>query len=263
MTNNQKIKDAGIAPWSRPSVTPGRRRFFVLADFNNVRAANPNFAEDYTEQQGQVRDHPEGAGRFEHLQDVNEAGYLNDDYASAKFADGVAAVATGKAAHYPMITFAMNAIYTAAPDNVDDVGFFAMPGDNADDNGATLWSPSGIYIPKTAEGDQLEAAKKFQAFLASPAGCEAIASAAPIGGPFAVKTCELPADVATAVEHLSAYVDAGSVTPALEFLSPIKGPALEQITVEVGSGIRGAKDGAELYDQDVEKQAQQLGLEGW
>ena len=52
-------------------------------------------------------------------------------------------------------------------------------------------------------------------------------------------------------------------TPALEFVSPVKGPALEQITVEVGSGIRKAADGAALYDQDVKKQAQQLGLPGW
>jgi raffinose/stachyose/melibiose transport system substrate-binding protein len=55
----------------------------------------------------------------------------------------------------------------------------------------------------------------------------------------------------------------GATTPALEFLSPVKGPALEQITVEVGSGIRSAEDGAALYDEDVEKQAQQLGLPGW
>ena len=53
------------------------------------------------------------------------------------------------------------------------------------------------------------------------------------------------------------------MTPALEFLSPVKGPALEQITVEVGSGLRSAEDGAKLYDEDVKKQAQQLGLEGW
>ena len=66
-----------------------------------------------------------------------------------------------------------------------------------------------------------------------------------------------------AVEDLSATSTRGNVTPALEFLSPIKGPALEQITVEVGSGIRSAEDGAALYDQDVKKQAQQLGLEGW
>ena len=45
----------------------------------------------------------------------------------------------------------------------------------------------------------------------------------------------------------------GTTAPALEFLSPIKGPALEQITVEVGSGIRSAADGAALYDEDVQE----------
>ena len=65
-------------------------------------------------------------------------------------------------------------------------------------------------------------------------------------------------------KDIQPYIDKpGASSLALEFLSPIKGPALEQITVEVGSGIRSAKDGAELYDQDVKKQAQQLGLEGW
>ncbi len=60
------------------------------------------------------------------------------------------------------------------------------------------------------------------------------------------------------------YIDKeGASSLALEFLSPVKGPALEQITVEVGSGIRKAADGAELYDEDVKKQAQQLGLAGW
>jgi raffinose/stachyose/melibiose transport system substrate-binding protein len=66
------------------------------------------------------------------------------------------------------------------------------------------------------------------------------------------------------VKDLESYFDQeGATTPALEFLSPIKGPALEHICVEVGSGIRSAQDGAALYDEDVEKQAQQLGLEGW
>ena len=127
----------------------------------------------------------------------------------------------------------------------------------------TLWVPSGLYIPNGVEGAKLEAAHAFQAFLASPAGCEAQVGAAPVGGPFAVTTCELPADVLPLVEDVASYVDSAAVTPALEFLSPIKGPALEQITVEVGSGIRDAPAGAELYDEDVEKQAQQLGLEGW
>ena len=55
----------------------------------------------------------------------------------------------------------------------------------------------------------------------------------------------------------------GRTAPALEFLSPVKGPNLENITVEVGSGIRTPEDAAALYDEDVTKQAQQLGLPGW
>lgn len=263
MANNEKIKAAGVAPVEQSFGDTWTSQIFVLADYHNVQAANPTFAEDYTNNEAKFATTPEAEEGFQHLQDVAEADYLNSDFASAKFTDGLAAVATGKAAHYPMITFGIPAIEGVAPDNVDDVGFFAMPGDDASTNGATLWSPSGLYIPKSTEGDELEAAKKFQAFLASPAGCEATADAAPVGGPFAVKTCDLPADVAPAVKDLAAYVDSGKTTPALEFLSPIKGPALEQITVEVGSGIRSAESGAELYDQDVEKQAQQLGLEGW
>ena len=264
MDNNEKIEAAGVAPVEQTFGDTWTSQIFVLADYHNVETANPGWAEAYTNNEAKFATTPEAEEGFQHLQDVEEAGYLNEDYASAKFTEGLEAIATGKAAHYPMITFGIPAIATGvSPDKVDDVGFFAMPGDDAASNGATLWIPSGLYIPKTVEGEKLEAAKKFQAFAASPAGCEAMASAAPVGGPFAVKTCELPSDVATAVKDLSAYVDAGNVTPALEFLSPIKGPALEQITVEVGSGIRPADDGAALYDQDVEKQAQQLGLEGW
>jgi raffinose/stachyose/melibiose transport system substrate-binding protein len=263
MANNDEIKDAGVAPVEQSYADTWTSQIMVLANHHNVQAANPGFAEDYTSNEAKFATTPEALAGFQRLQELNEAGYLNEDYASDLFTDGLTAVATGEAAHYPMITFGVSGIAGVAPDNVNDVGFFALPGDDASTNGPTLWYPSGIYIPKTVEGEELEAAKKFQAFLASPGGCEAQAGAAPVGGPFAVTTCELPADVPVAVEHLSAYVDEGPSTPALEFLSPIKGPALEQITVEVGSGIRSAQGGAELYDKDVEKQAQQLGLEGW
>ena len=40
-------------------------------------------------------------------------------------------------------------------------------------------------------------------------------------------------------------------------------PALEQITVAVGTGQYTAEEAAGLYDQDVQKAAQQLGLPGW
>jgi raffinose/stachyose/melibiose transport system substrate-binding protein len=82
-------------------------------------------------------------------------------------------------------------------------------------------------------------------------------------GPFAISTCTLPDSVPTVAKDLQTWFDEGLTVPALEFLSPIKGPNLENITVEVGSGIRGAEDAAKLYDEDVKKQAQQLGLDGW
>jgi raffinose/stachyose/melibiose transport system substrate-binding protein len=263
IANSDKIKAAGTAAVEQTYGETWTSQIFVLADFHNVAAAEPTFAEDYTANKAKYATTPAALAGFEHLQEVHDNGYLNEDFASAKLNDGLTAVANGDAAQYPMITFATNALVGVAGDKIDDVGFFAIPGEDASKNGATIWEPSGLYIPSSTEGDQLEAAKKFQAFMASPDGCAAYTSVTPPGGPFAVTTCELPADVPKLVQDVAAYNDKGAASPALEFLSPIKGPALEQITVEVGSGITDAKKGAELYDEDVEKQAQQLGLEGW
>ena len=225
--------------------------------------ANPTFAEDYTANKAKFSTTPAALEGFEHLQELNELGLLNEDFASDLFTDGLTAVATGEAAHYPMITFGIPAISGVARTTSTTSASSPCRATTRPAMARRSSYPSGIYVPKGVEGDKLEAAKKFQAFIASPEGCDAQVSAAPVGGPWAVSTCELPADVPTAVNDVQAYVDAGQSTPALEFLSPIKGPALEQILVEVGSGIRPAKDGAELYDKDVEKQAQQLGLPGW
>ena len=92
---------------------------------------------------------------------------------------------------------------------------------------------------------------------------DAVSEATVPNGPFMLTACELPDGLPTAVTDLEQYINDGNASPALEFLSPINGPNLEQITVEVGSGIATAADGAARYDEDVKKQAQQLGLEGW
>ncbi len=63
--------------------------------------------------------------------------------------------------------------------------------------------------------------------------------------------------------HTVSYIDEGKSAPALEFLSAIKGPSLPPLCVEVGLGMKTAEQAAAIYDKDVEKQAQQLGIEGW
>lgn len=263
MANNAKIKSAGTDPVIQTYQDTWTSQLFVLGDFRNVAAAEPDFAKNYTANKAKYATTPAALKGFQHLQEVHEAGYQNKDFASAKYEQGLRMIAKGEGAHYPILTFAIGPMVEAAPAAAKDVGFFALPGDDAAKNGLTAWMPAGMYIPKTTEGEKLEAAKKFLAFIASPAGCESQTKALPPSGPYVVEGCELPADVPQSVEDMQAYFDQGAVTPALEFLSPVKGPALEQITVEVGSGIRSAKEGARLYDEDVKKQAQQRGLKGW
>jgi raffinose/stachyose/melibiose transport system substrate-binding protein len=262
MANNAKIKADGVDPVLQSYGETWTSQLFVLADYHNVAAQDPEWAEKYTANQVKYAQEPAVEG-FKHLEEVNKAGYLNKNFGSIKFPAALSLLAQGKGAHYPTLTFTVPNLETSDPDKIDDVGFFAQPGASADDNGLTLWLPGAIYVPKTVEGAKLEAAKKFLAFVASPEGCDVQGKAFAPSGPWVVKGCELPADVPAAIKDVQPYVDEDKATPALEFVSPVKGPALEQITVEVGSGLRGAEDGAKLYDEDVKKQAQQLGLEGW
>jgi raffinose/stachyose/melibiose transport system substrate-binding protein len=264
MANNAKIKDAGVAPVIQTYQDTWTSQLFVLADFHNVMAAEPDFAENYTANRTKYATSPAAIKGFQRLQEVHEAGFLNQDFAATKFEDGLRELATGEGAHYPILTFALGTLAANNPNEVKDIGFFAQPGDDASKNGLTVWTPGGVYIPKTTGGAQLDAAKKFLAFIASPEGCQAQTEAFAPNGPYLIDGCDLPADLPPAIQDLLPYFESGgATTPALEFLSPVKGPALEQITVEVGSGIRSAADGAALYDQDVAKQAKQLGLAGW
>ena len=153
---------------------------------------------------------------------------------------------------------------TTNPEAADVVGTFPLPGPDAATNGLTVWMPTTtVFIPKSTEGDKLDAAKKFAEFLTTPESCDIQSETTAPQGPFVIEGCDLPEDVPAMVSDMQPYFDEGKTNLALEFLSPIKGPALEQITVAVGSGITSAADGAAQYDEDVKKQAQQLGLEGW
>jgi raffinose/stachyose/melibiose transport system substrate-binding protein len=264
MANNAKIKAAGVAPVIQTFGDTWTSQLFVLGDFHNVSAADPQFAANYTANKVKFASTPAAVAGFQHQQEVHDAGYLNKDFASAKLDDGLKQLAQGKGAQYPMLTFAVGGMVANFPESAKDVGLFALPGADAAKNGLTVWSPAGIYIPKSTEGAELEAAKKLLAYIASPDGCASQAAAYAPSGPFLVKGCTLPADVPQAIKDMQPYIDTpGKSSLALEFLSPVKGPSLEQITVEVGSGIRKAPAGAALYDEDVKKQAQQLGLEGW
>ena len=262
MANNAAILAAGKVPVAQTYGATWTSQLFVLSDYYNVQAAVPNFATDYTANVAKYATTPAAMTGFDHLQQVFEAGYLNEDFGAATFEDGLRMIAQGEVAHYPMLTFAIGSIAETYPEDVGNVGFFAQPGTDAAQNGLTVWMPAGLYIPATSEN--IDAAKAFLEFVASVQGCDIQTEAMGATGPYLVKGCTLPATVPPVVADMMPYFQTeGMTAPALEFLSPIKGPALEQITVEVGSGIRPAAEAAAMYDEDVRKQAQQLGLPNW
>ncbi|WP_432563952.1 ABC transporter substrate-binding protein [Kineococcus sp. SYSU DK003] len=263
IANSEKIKAAGIAPVVQTYGETWTSQLLVLGDFHNVAAANPAFAADYTAGKAKYATDPAAIQGFQHTQQIHDEQLVNSDYASAKVEDGIRMLAAGEGAQYPLLSTNVATILSVAPDKIGDIGFFALPGQDAATNGLTAWFPGGVYVPKSTTGEKLEAAKKFLAYLVTPESCDIQSTESVPTGPYLVDGCELPTDVPQITKDVSAYFDSGKQSPALEYVSPIKGPALEQILVEVGSGIRPAEDGAALYDQDVEKQAQQLGLEGW
>lgn len=265
ITDAQKIKAAGIAPVVQTygGTDTWTSQLLVLGDYHNVAATDPGFAAQYTGNKAKFATTPAALAGFQHLEQIHTLGLENRDYASATNVQGLKDVATGTGAMYPMLSAVVGTIQTNNPTDLDNVGFFAIPGTNAATNGLTTWAPNALYVPTSTKGAKLAAVEQFLAYVTTPAGCAVQTKANAPTGPYLVNGCTLPSSVSQITKDVSAYYDKGKQSPALEFVSPVKGPNLENFTVQVGSGIVPATKGASLYDQDVTKQAQQLGLTGW
>jgi raffinose/stachyose/melibiose transport system substrate-binding protein len=262
MVNSAKIKKAGIIPIIQTYKDSWTAQLLVLADQFNVQVLNPNFASEFTSNRAQVATTPAALAGFTHLEDIKKAGFINKDYASANLDKGLGYLATGKGAQYPMLTFVATNLVQSYPKLVKNIGFFAEPGASPKSNGLTLWMPPGLFIANTTK--HLIAAKKFIAFAMSPAGVAAMSAAVAPTGPYLIKNAKLSKRLSVIASDMLPYINqSGKTAPALEFLSPIKGPNLSQITMEVGSGIKTSKEGAVAYDLDVKKEAIRLGLPAW
>lgn len=262
MMNNAKIKKAGKIPVIATYKDSWTAQMFVLADEFNVQAVSPNFPAMYTANKVDISKSPAALAGFQHLEEVHKAGYQNKDFASTTLADGLRYLALGKGVHYPMLSFAATDLEKKYPKLANNVGIFAQPGNSAKQNGLTIWMPNGLFISNTTK--HLAAAKKFVAFSTTSAGIAAMTAAVKPIGPYLIKGAKLQGHISQIASEMLPYLNAeGRTAPALEFVSPIKGPNLSKITVQVGSGIKTAKEGALAYDADVKKESKRLGLPGW
>ncbi len=261
LANCEKIKAAGKTAVIGSYKDDWTSQLIFLADYFNVQAKAPTFAADYTAHKATIAGTPAALRSFEKLQEIYKRGYMNKDLLATTYEQALKMLVDGSGVQYPMLTFALDNIKNIAPDKVADIGFFPQPGDSASSNGITVWMPAGIAL--YAKGSNVDAAKKWAAFYVSKPGLSAYMDAQTPSGPFLIKGVKLPANVVPVANDMLPYFDSGRTAPALEFVSPIKGPNLPQICVQVGSGITSPLDGAKQYDKDVEKQAKQLGLPGW
>jgi len=262
MANNKKIKAAGIDPVIQSYKETWTSQLFVLADYFNVQAAYPNFAADYTANKEKYAKNPVALRGFQYIEECKKLNYFNRDYASTTYAQALDKLALGQGAHYPMATWAIPQIAAQQPANLEDVGFFAQPGPKASVNGVTVWVPSGTYIPASTKN--AAAAKKFVGWMTTAKAVDVMNGVEGFaGGPYYIKGANIPNALPGAIQDVMKYFAKNATAPALEFVSPIKGPNLEKILVEVGLGITPAKKAAAAYDADVVKQAKQLGLAGW
>ncbi|MCJ7842858.1 ABC transporter substrate-binding protein [Lederbergia sp. NSJ-179] len=259
MENNDIIKAAGKTAVIGTYGELWTSQLPILADFYNLQAEIPNFAEEYTAGKAKYATTPAARRGFERIEEIGKKKYMNEDYTVATYDQGMQLLAEGDGVHYPMLAQMLPIIAEKYPDKINDIGVFPQPSDNPEINGLTVWMPDTILISK--ESQNVETAKKWMEFYISKKGIELYETKQKSVGPYVLEDIEIPEDSYEAVKDMAKYFDAGNVTPALEFVSPIKGPNLAQLCTSVGSGTMKASEAAKSYDKDVEKQAKQLGLE--
>lgn len=229
-----------------------------LGDNYNLMSAEADFIKNLEAGSAKYASTPAALRSFEKLADTTP--YYNEDYLATTYDDGCDMMANAEAGHWFMLTQSLSNVYELyGAEAVDALGVFAVPGDNADDNGLTVWMPTSVYGNKNSEKTDL--IKAFMEFYVSDEALNAYSGVILPDGPFCIKGYTLPDNAYEAVAvEMQSYFDAGKTNVAAEFLTSVKGADCPTICQELGSGQTTALEAAEKYDADCAKQAKQLGL---
>lgn len=252
------LKEAGETALIGTFADSWTSQVLYLGDNYNVLARDPDFAKEFEAGKAKYATSEAGLASFAKLEQSNQ--FYNADYLAATYDDGCDMIVNGEGAHWIMLTQVLTNIYELYGDQVNDIGVFAIPGDDAENNGLTVWMPTSLYGNKNSE--KTEDILRFMEFYISDEALDTYTSVALPDGPYCIKGYELPENSYQAVaEDMQAYFEAGKTTVALEFLTAVKGSNCPAICQEVASGQVTAEEAAKAYDEDCLKQAVQLGLD--
>jgi raffinose/stachyose/melibiose transport system substrate-binding protein len=259
LDNCDKAQAAGYIALLGTYKDPWTSQMVFLSEEYYIKSAMPDWPQQYTANKLKYSTFPAALRSFEKLAET--AKYLNKDYLATTLSQGIEMVANGEVAHFSMQTQRLSFLDVDYPDKLADIGVFAQPGDDPNNQGITVWMPNGFFIYKNSK--KIDAAKQWIDYLLTQEAFDLYTSKVKPGGPSVVKGLKLPSSSMPGVLDLQKYFDANKYQPALEFESPVKGPNCQQFCIEVSSGRMTPLEAATAYDQDVQKQAVLLNLPGW
>lgn len=142
-------------------------------------------------------------------------------------------------------------------EELDKIGFFALPGDTEEETGLTIWPSNAILGSKKSENR--DAIMAFLKWYVSDEGMDVLTSFYHPAGVFHTgyhpkeKCSEL-------VEKIQSYYDENKVTLALEYMTSVKGVECSVICRRIGSRRITAPEAAADYDEECRKMALKIGL---
>ena len=238
---------------------PWTSQLLLLSDFYYTNQKDPEFAAKYTAGEVTLADSPAYVRSVEKLADQKKV--FNADFLSTTNDDGWRMLCEGAGGHLVSRTIEYVRALEYYPEAEEFIGYFAIPGDDEDNVGATIWMPHGYYI--AANSKNVENAKLWQEFVTTEEAVRLyVENASPMGA-FMIKDVDLGNSIRPAIQDTMKYVNEGKFSAAMEFQCPVKGTNMEQICVQIGSGEITPEDGVAALHEDNKKSAEQLDLEGW
>lgn len=257
LANCDVIQENGYNAILSADAKTSSTQLIFLADYYNVLADDPTFTEEFEAGRAKYATNEAAFKSWQKYEDVLP--YLQDGHEACGLEDGYEIFASGESAHWVYMTSILPSMYEIyGPEVVDNIGMFALPGDDPENTGLTVWQPESFYINKDSEN--VDACLKFIEFYISDEALDAYNEAMSPDGVCAIKGYTTHS-IYSAVEEGQVYFDEGRVTPAQEFVTAVKGPNCRSFTGGILAGLYSAQEAAELYDEDCKLQAVQLGLD--
>jgi raffinose/stachyose/melibiose transport system substrate-binding protein len=170
----QALKDAGVTPIASGNQTIWVNQLITYALVPSiVYAENPSFNDDRAA--GNVTFAESGwAEALEKYVELSERGFLNENPVGTSFEEQLQMLASGQAAMAICVSTAFTSIFRYADHR--DFAIMPLPGSNDEEN---LWvaasSSNGFSV--NAQSENMETAKAFLRYLASPAGATVFGNA--------------------------------------------------------------------------------------